>query len=76
MSKPLHPKLYGTVTVGERGQIVIPMKLRKQFRLNANDKLVVFARDRGMISLVPAEEFSRFLADISVVRRELEAGRK
>ena len=71
-----HPKIYGTVTMGERGQVVIPMELRRQFKLNANDKLVVFAKDRGMISLVPAQEFSDFLSEMSKLRQEMEASRK
>ncbi len=53
-------KVYGTVTVGERGQVVIPADLRKSFKVKAGDKLIVLAK-HDMISLVPAEEFNRFL---------------
>ena len=33
---------YGSVTVGERGQVVIPADARKTFRIDAGDKLLVF----------------------------------
>jgi len=35
------PSLYGVVTVGERGQIVIPAEARKDLSLNPGDRLVV-----------------------------------
>ncbi|MBF0522976.1 MAG: AbrB/MazE/SpoVT family DNA-binding domain-containing protein [Candidatus Omnitrophica bacterium] len=55
------PKMYGAVTVGERGQIVIPSEVRKAFQIKAGDKLVVFAKQSGPITLVPAEQFSAFM---------------
>ncbi len=33
---------YGTVTVGERGQIVVPAQARADFDINPGDKLLVF----------------------------------
>ena len=33
---------YGTVTVGERGQVVIPAEARRQFGIETGDKLLVF----------------------------------
>lgn len=36
---------YDTVTVGERGQVVIPAKARKDFGIKPGDKLIVL---RGM----------------------------
>ena len=42
---------YDTVTVGERGQIVIPAKARKDFGIAAGDKLIVL-RGMGMMGLV------------------------
>jgi len=54
-------KIYGAVTVGERGQVVIPAEIRKSFKVHAGDKLIVFAKPGGMIGLVRAEEFNQFL---------------
>ncbi|MDD5019980.1 MAG: AbrB/MazE/SpoVT family DNA-binding domain-containing protein [Candidatus Omnitrophica bacterium] len=76
MSRLMHPKVYGTVTVGGKGQVVIPVELRKLLKINANDKLVVLSKGRDMIGLVPVEEFSRFLAEISILRESFEAKTK
>ena len=44
--------IYGTVKVGERGQIVIPSRARKEFNLKPGDLLlVVRAPGRGGIGL-------------------------
>ncbi|MCD6330655.1 MAG: AbrB/MazE/SpoVT family DNA-binding domain-containing protein [Thermoplasmata archaeon] len=37
-------EFYGSVTVGERGQIVLPSKLRKEFEIKAGDKILVLGR--------------------------------
>jgi len=55
------PKMFGTVTVGDRGQVVIPVQARKQFHLKSGDKLVVFAKEDGPIAFIPAEHLTRFL---------------
>ena len=55
------PKMYGAVTVGERGQVVIPVEIRKLFRIKTSDKLIVFAKPGGPIGFIPAEQFTRFL---------------
>lgn len=36
-------KFYGSVTVSERGQIVIPVDARKDFDIKTGDKLLVLA---------------------------------
>lgn len=55
-------KVYGSVTIGERGQMVIPAGLRKALKLNTGDQLMVFAKvDKGIISLMSASNLSAFL---------------
>ncbi len=60
---PIPPKgkhIFGTVTLGERGQVVIPKKAREIFGLNAGDKLMVLGDEdpeNGGLALVPAERF-------------------
>jgi AbrB family looped-hinge helix DNA binding protein len=42
-------KFYGSVTVSERGQIVIPSDARKDFGIITGDKLLVFGdQERGI----------------------------
>ena len=53
---PRGKELWGTVTLGERGQIVIPKAARDRFDLKAGDRLVVVSDEHG-IALVPADFF-------------------
>ena len=48
--------IWGTVTVNERGQIVIPKGARDRFALTGGQRLIVLG-DEGGIALVPAEIF-------------------
>jgi AbrB family looped-hinge helix DNA binding protein len=59
MQKPI---FYGSTTVGEKGQIVLPIKLRKDFRIKKGDKLLVILDPHGSrITLVNPETMSSFL---------------
>ena len=50
--KKLEEAFRGSVTVGERGQVVIPAEVREEIGINAGDKLLVFSRpDGGMVVL-------------------------
>ncbi len=53
---PAGKSIWGTVTVNDRGQIVIPKAARDKFGIAAGDRLVVAADDKG-IALIPAETF-------------------
>lgn len=67
-------KIYGSATVGERGQVVIPSEVRKTLNVKPGDKLIVLARpDRKMIGLIPAEDFSRFLNQAAKLISKLES---
>ena len=49
MEPPEGKKFYGSVTVSERGQIVIPADARKDFGIKTGDKLLVFGDlERGL----------------------------
>jgi len=49
MEAPESKKFYGSVTVSERGQIVIPVDARKDFGIKTGDKLLVFGdQERGI----------------------------
>jgi len=56
------PTFYGSTTVGERGQIVLPAKLRKDFEINKGDKLLVIVDPHGSrIMLVNPDTMNKFL---------------
>ena len=42
MEIPEGRKFYGSVTVSERGQMVIPAEARKDFNMQVGDKILVF----------------------------------
>lgn len=55
-------KAYGAVTIGERGQLVIPAKLRRALNIKSGEQLMVFAHlDKKVISLISSKDFNRFL---------------
>ena len=54
---PKGKHLFGLVTVGDKGQIVIPVKARKLFDISAGDQLVVLGDEGQGIALVKAESF-------------------
>ena len=45
-------KCYGSSTVGERGQVVLPVEARKIFKIEPGDKLIVMSMDKGFESIV------------------------
>lgn len=65
MTKFTGPKLFGAVTVGERGQIVIPAKIRTLYGVKSGDKLIVFTKTGAPICLVPEEQFNEFLSHMT-----------
>lgn len=72
-------KAYGAVTVGERGQVVLPADLRKDFHIKPGGKLMVFANEeRRLVTLMTEKDFSAFLerATKAISRLEGEVGKK
>ena len=49
--KKMTDAFYGSVTVGERGQVVIPAEARKKYAIEAGDKLIVMGtpHEEGLI---------------------------
>lgn len=55
-------KTYGSVTVGERGQVVIPASLRKEFNIRPGEQLMVFSTpDRKAFVFMAAKELTSLL---------------
>ena len=55
---PIPPKgkyIFGAVTVGEKGQIVIPKKAREIFHIQAGDTLVVLGDEAQGLALISSE---------------------
>jgi len=62
MESVFRSRTYGSVKVGERGQLVIPVELRKALNIKSGDQLMIFAKlNRRLISLMPEKDFGQFL---------------
>ena len=51
---PEGKRFYGTITVSERGQIVIPADARRDFNIEVGDKLLVFGDLEKGLGIVKA----------------------
>lgn len=67
------PKLYGSTTVGERGQVVIPAEARRDFQLTPTTKLLVFGSPGGEgLIFTKAESVTEFLTRAMSMLTHLE----
>ncbi len=53
-----------TVTVGEKGQIVIPKQARDIFNIKPGDTLIMLADEKKGIAIPPKESFAELAAKI------------
>ena len=72
MVKFHRPKVYGAVTVGERGQIVIPAEVRKLYHIKTGDRLIVVAKSEGPIGLIPADQLNEFLSHMTEILAKIK----
>lgn len=61
------PRLIGSVTVGERGQVVIPAEARELIDISSGDKLLVFkAPVDGVLVIAKPDTFEKVLAHLEL----------
>ena len=68
---PKGKHLFGIVKMGDKGQIVIPKKARKVFRLEPGDHIIVLGDENQGIALIKEEGFLAMMSEIKKL-----AGRK
>ncbi len=56
-----HDKMYGTTTLGARGQVVIPAQARKDLKLKPGDRLMVMGKFGKVLGLMKAEQFTEII---------------
>jgi len=57
--------IYGTVKVGDRGQVVIPSRARKDFNIKPGDLLLVLAgRNKRGIAMVKTDAMREFASRV------------
>ena len=54
---PKGKNIWGSVTINERGQLVIPKTVRELFGLSGGQRLIVLTDDKEGIALIPAKVF-------------------
>ncbi|USN53147.1 MAG: AbrB/MazE/SpoVT family DNA-binding domain-containing protein [Candidatus Nomurabacteria bacterium] len=64
---------FGTTTLGEKGQVVIPAETRKALNLKPGDKLLVFGMGKNMITLTKFEQLEKFT---NIMSKRLDGLRK
>lgn len=64
MTMPKGKHIFGTVKVGERGQIVIPKEAREIFNINPGDTLLVLGDEKQGIAVVKADVMEEVAVNI------------
>ena len=63
--RPKGKYIFGVVTVGEKGQIVIPKKARDVFDLKAGDGLVILGDEEQGLAMIKASAMMNLMQNIS-----------
>lgn len=60
-------KLYGTATVGTKGQIVIPADAREELNIQPGDRLyVIGSPTKGVIGLLKEDTLEEFIEKMNI----------
>ena len=63
---------HGTTTIGERGQVVVPLAARGELNLAIGEKLLVFTLNKDTVVLTRLEGISRFIKEVDGKLSELQ----
>jgi AbrB family looped-hinge helix DNA binding protein len=59
-------QFYGTTTLGEKGQVVIPVQARKAMDIKKGDKLLVFGMGCDMLAFCKLSKVEQFASHLAV----------
>jgi AbrB family looped-hinge helix DNA binding protein len=66
-------EFFGSATVGERGQVVLPIELRKKMQLEAGEKLIVMGTEgKNIVLLLKADLLTHILGKMEKGQNELK----
>lgn len=69
---PKGKHIFGSATVGERGQIVIPKKARELFHIEAGDTLIIAGDEERGLAIIPQNYMQGFFPPSVLVDKEGE----
>ena len=61
MKGPFPDEVHGTIKVGERGQVVIPLEVRNKLGIKKNDRLFIVTKNR-LVMLAKTEDLTRYIS--------------
>lgn len=61
---------FGSVVVGERGQIVIPKEARIVFNINAGDKLLILGDEERGLGIVHQSDLINFVGNMGLAMKD------
>jgi len=56
---------YGTTTLGEKGQVVVPVEARQKMKLERGDKLLVFGFGNDMLAFSKLENLEKIASHLA-----------
>ena len=65
-------RFYGTVTVSERGQIVIPANARKDFGIQTGDKILLVGDMEQGIGIITMSMMMKLLENVEILKSLVE----
>ena len=74
LHKP-HQHFYGTTTIGEKGQVVIPAEARQALNLKKGEKMLVFGMGSNMVTLTKLAHLAEFEAHLMQGLKEIRRAR-
>ncbi len=72
MEIPKGHYIFGTVKVGERGQIIIPKEARETFQIKAGDILIVLGDEKWGIAVTKADVLQKHAQNVFQKIAEVE----
>lgn len=69
---PKGKHVFGTTTVGERGQIVVPKKARELFHIETGDTLIIVGDEERGLAIIPQNYMQGFFPPQVLVDRDGE----
>lgn len=55
---------FGTTTIGERGQVVIPVEIRKKMGVKTGGKLIAFFTPSKAVVFIPVDRFGKMVSEL------------